>query len=203
MPECRVCSEVFSGRYNANTCPSCLSNGVKWCSLCNQVKALTDYTIRRDGRVFAWCKSCYARKRLIERHTDIVKLEAYRRAARECDARKYATPEGRQSILDRNHARRASLHGHVSTEQWLTCLEYFQQSCAYCGKTGELTVEHIIPVSKFGANKIYNVVPACRTCNCSKCDKDILEWYPKQPFYTEERLLKIHSWFKDMQKEVV
>ena len=43
--------------------------------------------------------------------------------------------------------------------------------CLYCGQQfsrGELTRDHIIPVSRGGRNKWENVVSACRRCNWTK-----------------------------------
>jgi 5-methylcytosine-specific restriction endonuclease McrA len=43
--------------------------------------------------------------------------------------------------------------------------------CAYCGNRGpesELTVEHIVPVSRGGRHEWGNVVTACRSCNTRK-----------------------------------
>ena len=43
--------------------------------------------------------------------------------------------------------------------------------CAYCGGhfgEGELTVEHILPVSRGGRHEWTNVVTACRSCNTRK-----------------------------------
>ncbi len=39
------------------------------------------------------------------------------------------------------------------------------QVCAYCGATGPLEWEHIIPTSRGGPNTIDNLVLACRSCN--------------------------------------
>jgi hypothetical protein len=43
--------------------------------------------------------------------------------------------------------------------------------CAYCGaqcSEGDLTVEHIVPVSRGGRHEWTNVVTACRSCNTRK-----------------------------------
>lgn len=171
----------------AKTCYKCLDEGLKYCGTCRTVKPLSDFSHLRkysDGYNCS-CKDC-------KNHANRV---TYKKLV--------DNGTGKAYYANLQHARRAALHGSFTPEQWQRCCSYFNQECAYCGSFESLTVEHIIPVSKFGANKIYNIIPACPTCNYSKNDKDILEWYPKQPFYTEERLLKIHSWFKDMQKEVV
>jgi hypothetical protein len=46
-----------------------------------------------------------------------------------------------------------------------------RQICAYCGNRfveTELTVEHIVPVSRGGRHEWTNVVTACRSCNTRK-----------------------------------
>lgn len=206
--QCHVCGQPHSpGPPHGTTCFKCEAAGYKYCVSCKKVKPVSEFYRRPDtGKYMTKCSSCYKHSRNQQAAADREIYEYVVRRnqqSRECKQRRYATPEGKQHEIDRCHARRAALRGHVAGEQWSSCLEYFQHSCAYCGSTGPLTVDHIIPVSRFGANKIYNVVPACGACNSSKCDHDILDWYPKQSFYTETRLLKIHSWFKDMQKEVM
>jgi 5-methylcytosine-specific restriction endonuclease McrA len=52
-----------------------------------------------------------------------------------------------------------------------------ERVCIYCGASGALTQDHIIPVSKGGPDIPANIVPACKTCNSSKQDRDIFEWY--------------------------
>ena len=49
--------------------------------------------------------------------------------------------------------------------------------CAYCGGSGKLHWEHIVPVSMGGPDSIDNQVQACAGCNLSKGPKDLLSWY--------------------------
>jgi len=39
--------------------------------------------------------------------------------------------------------------------------------CHYCGSTAD-TDDHIIPRALKGSSERWNIVPACRSCNCSK-----------------------------------
>jgi len=51
--------------------------------------------------------------------------------------------------------------------------------CAYCGKKIEfddMTIDHIIPSSKGGANTLENTIPSCQLCNNQKADKSIEEF---------------------------
>jgi 5-methylcytosine-specific restriction endonuclease McrA len=61
-------------------------------------------------------------------------------------------------------------HAHVGlTKHRLFARD--RQVCAYCGThypEGDLTVEHITPVSRGGRHEWTNVVTACRSCNTRK-----------------------------------
>jgi hypothetical protein len=67
----------------------------------------------------------------------------------------------------------------------------FDNRCAYCGATGELHIEHVVPISRGGPHSLGNIVPACPDCNLKKRDSDALEWYKMQSFYSEIRWKKI------------
>jgi hypothetical protein len=63
--------------------------------------------------------------------------------------------------------------------------------CCYCKSKKELTLEHFIPINKFGKNFINNIFGSCLKCNVSKQDKPFLEWYRKQKFYDPKREYEI------------
>ena len=48
--------------------------------------------------------------------------------------------------------------------------------CAYCGSDDRLSLDHLIPRSKTGKDDAGNIVWACRACNSSKCNLDMLRW---------------------------
>jgi hypothetical protein len=49
-------------------------------------------------------------------------------------------------------------------------------SCTYCGSTGSLECDHIVPVSRGGQHEDDNLTTACRPCNASKGAKLLSEW---------------------------
>ena len=49
------------------------------------------------------------------------------------------------------------------------------QACCYCACRDHLSVDHLIPTKRGGANSGDNLVWACRSCNSSKCAADALE----------------------------
>lgn len=56
-------------------------------------------------------------------------------------------------------------------------LEKFNRKCVYCGKEGiPLEIEHIIPKSRGGTDRIDNLAIACRECNQKKSNKTAEEF---------------------------
>jgi len=56
-------------------------------------------------------------------------------------------------------------------------LEKWKRKCVYCKKTGlKLEVEHIIPKSRGGSNRVDNLTISCRKCNLKKGNKTAEEF---------------------------
>jgi hypothetical protein len=72
--------------------------------------------------------------------------------------------------------------GRPSPRDWQDLREdVFQRhgrACLYCSATENMAVDHIQPIALGGSNHISNLVPACRSCNSAKGDKDWSEWGP-------------------------
>lgn len=43
-----------------------------------------------------------------------------------------------------------------------------EYSCQYCGRKGNLTIDHVIPKSRGGPESWENLVAACHPCNSKK-----------------------------------
>jgi 5-methylcytosine-specific restriction endonuclease McrA len=77
-------------------------------------------------------------------------------------------------------------------------LEKFNRTCAYCGKKDlPLEIEHIIPRSKGGSNRISNLTLACRNCNQAKGNKDAKEFLAKKPDLLKKILAQAKQPLKD------
>lgn len=213
IKECNCCHELKEHASGSSyTCNECLEIGLKWCSSCETVKPIEEFYKSRDS-LYGFCKECackrssqsrtnnhyYDRPEVKERTRIQQKQyrarpevkEHIRMHTAEYRRRQYATEEGRQKELIRCHNRRTKIKGTVTLTEWKETLEYFDNSCAYCGGTGKITQDHIVPVSEGGLNTKYNLVPACPFCNTSKNNRPLVQWYMKQPFATEERLQKV------------
>lgn len=51
------------------------------------------------------------------------------------------------------------------------------QECVYCGSTDNLAIDHVVPTNRGGADSGDNAIWACRSCNSSKSDRDLLAWW--------------------------
>lgn len=79
----------------------------------------------------------------------------------------------------------------LTREQLRARFALFGDSCAYCGKGGKVSIDHVMPLSKGGLDEYRNVVPACKTCNSSKNAKDVQAWYLQQSFFSQARWAKL------------
>jgi len=64
------------------------------------------------------------------------------------------------------------------------------QACCYCGSREHLSVDHLIPTKRGGANSGDNLVWACRSCNSAKCARDVLEWLAEKNQFPPVLLLR-------------
>lgn len=91
------------------------------------------------------------------------------------------TPEGLARKRRMRQVRRAHVNQVACTltpEAWQAILQDFEYRCAYCGKPGVLTQDHFVPISQGGPTAVGNIVPACRSCNCAKHNRDPREFLP-------------------------
>jgi 5-methylcytosine-specific restriction endonuclease McrA len=61
--------------------------------------------------------------------------------------------------------------------QWAALVEAWG-GCAYCGShvLEGLQKDCMLPISRGGRYTLDNVVPACRSCNASKCNDELTSW---------------------------
>lgn len=79
-----------------------------------------------------------------------------------------ANPEKVSAARQRRRALVAGAEGDFIASAWLALCEKYDHRCLCCGLVKPLTVDHVIPLSKQGSNRIENLQPLCKPCNSSK-----------------------------------
>jgi len=88
-----------------------------------------------------------------------------------------AVKRSRKARAARKRKRRMDRVEHdLSDDQW-TALKQWWGGCAYCGVTDKpLQRDCVLPLSRGGRYTLDNIVPACRSCNTSKCNDEVTGW---------------------------
>ena len=99
-------------------------------------------------------------------------------------------------IMDRyKKLRNGEINWSGSTREYIKELER-KNECIYCGSHEPLSIDHLIPKNRGGPDIGDNAVLACKTCNSSKSDKGLYEWFgvekrDKLPRIVEGKYLKL------------
>ena len=90
----------------------------------------------------------------------------------------------------------AGVEHDLSASEWAGLQEAWG-GCAYCGASGAaLQKDCVLPISRGGRYTVLNVVPACASCNASKCNDEVTGWLRRKrlderAFLT--RLAEVHG----------
>ncbi|MGE2715012.1 HNH endonuclease [Mycolicibacterium litorale] len=64
----------------------------------------------------------------------------------------------------------------LTADEWAAIKEAWS-GCAYCGATdGTMQRDCVMAISRGGRYTLDNVVPACASCNTSKCNDEVTGW---------------------------
>ena len=62
--------------------------------------------------------------------------------------------------------------------------------CTYCGRSGRLSLDHLVPRLAGGPDDANNLIPACRTCNSSKGARDVMAWHVQKGRYPRRTVVR-------------
>jgi 5-methylcytosine-specific restriction endonuclease McrA len=72
--------------------------------------------------------------------------------------------------------RMKAVDNDLTAAEW-TAIKTAWNGCAYCGATNRpLQKDCVMAISRGGRYTIDNVVPACASCNTSKCNEEVTTW---------------------------
>lgn len=72
-------------------------------------------------------------------------------------------------------ARFVGVEASLDSSLYTLWMHTWNLKCAYCQTGRQDVIEHVVPIPP-GPTSIYNVVPACYSCNTLKKGKDVVEW---------------------------
>lgn len=150
---------AFLGLRGRDTAGAATSAGVpvKVCRLCGRGKPASDFLAGKAQRVSSTCATCRRKAAAKHRRNYYARLPVDKRH-------------------ELTHKRRAESYG-VEHEPYsrTAILARWGHMCAYCPAFAT-HLDHVVPLSKGGADKESNIVPACAACNLSKGAKTLAEW---------------------------
>ena len=78
----------------------------------------------------------------------------------------------------------------LTAEEW-EALTGAWGGCAYCGATdAALQKDCVLALSRGGRYTLENIVPACRSCNTSKCNDEVTGWLRRKRLDEKAFLLR-------------
>jgi 5-methylcytosine-specific restriction endonuclease McrA len=81
----------------------------------------------------------------------------------------------------------------LDAEQWAALIAAWG-GCAYCGATDQpLQRDCVLALSRGGRYTLDNVVPACRSCNTSKCNDEVTTWLRRKRLDEPAFLVRHHE----------
>jgi len=78
----------------------------------------------------------------------------------------------------------------LTDDQWLALKDSWG-GCAYCRTIDDsLQRDTVLAISRGGRYTLDNVVPACRSCNASKCNAEVTTWMRRKRLDEREFLVR-------------
>lgn len=98
----------------------------------------------------------------------------------------------------RRRRRVSSVVNDLTDEQWIGLMEAWA-GCAYCGaEEPALQKDTMLPISRGGRYTLANVVPACRSCNASKCNLEVTTWMRRKKLDEKVFLVRQYEISRDL-----
>ncbi len=102
-----------------------------------------------------------------------------------------AVSRSRTARAARKRKRRMDRVEHDLTDEQWRALQDAWRGCAYCGAIDRpLQRDCVLAVSRGGRYTLDNVVPACRSCNASKCNDEVTGWLRRKRLDERSFLLR-------------
>lgn len=197
----RICRRCLSGNAEYHDWlrerENLISEGMKYCPGCDETKSISSFGVHAhtpDGYQ-GLCRKC---KRQLEhalyrKKNPIIKsgfsLEEKLERRKKSLSRYYRNhyPEIRFRNWVRSISKRADDGQRFTQEQWNNLIAFYSPNneCLCCGVMDRrLGADHVVPLSKGGSGRIFNIQPMCFPCNARKNAKTV-DYRPDRGFYAQ------------------
>jgi 5-methylcytosine-specific restriction endonuclease McrA len=103
-----------------------------------------------------------------------------------------ALDRSRKGRAARKRKRRMARVEHDLTPAQWSALKDAWAGCAYCGVADKpLQRDCVLALSRGGRYTLDNIVPACRSCNTSKCNDEVTGWMRRKRLDERTFLLRL------------
>ena len=93
----------------------------------------------------------------------------------------------------------ARVEHDLTDTQW-AALRLAWDGCAYCGEVAvDMQRDCVLAISRGGRYTLENVVPACRSCNASKCNDEVTGWLRRKRLDEARFLVRFAEILRDLQ----
>lgn len=175
---------VFGEKRNASLVKECISCGKSFEKKPQKSRAAwkqTKYCSRvclnkKDSRVDLACRVC---RKAFKRHPSHVADERRVYCSKQCLGKSkwimsggaIHNPEYFRLQCQKRRAMLIGVGNTLTSKEWSSLKEKYDYRCLSCKKrepSVRLTIDHIIPISRGGANALDNIQPLCGSCNSRK-----------------------------------
>lgn len=197
-------AEYVSAKRKVEGRPSRSKHGLPYTPAADKNTIALRKAIKCAGRFPSVARLVYDQQREHWRQNPSDRVEHLRQQNLRNERWRYMTDESHR-LYHRSKSKRRKAQERGSTalmlsrdQLWRRWVQ-FGHECAYCGASGNLQVEHVIPISKGGEHHLGNIVPACQRCNFSKGRANAEQWYRSQSFFSETRWTKLQNILRSSQ----
>ncbi len=120
------------------------------CYSCEKIFFFYSKSSRRDPI----CRDCRNAKSRLLPYNPLKRREEYLR-----------NPEKHRLDRVKRRGRLKNATGATTKQKLKEKFDYFGNRCVYCGTGENLSIEHLIPLSRNGTNWTSNLAPSCLSCN--------------------------------------
>jgi hypothetical protein len=168
--KCNDCDEIISLRSNKSwKCRSCCK--IKPNKLTEKERYNLNPEYYREKHKRAYNKNKEEIKAKAREYRKTHKLDKEKnkeRAKRFSKTEKWKLNSKKYNSNRRILLRWIKEHWNFTYDEWINLCNKYWNICLCCKKQEKLTIDHIIPISKWWLNTIDNIQPLCFSCNSSK-----------------------------------